>query len=92
MKFYTVPNTRIRDPGRTSQILFLRIKYVSVFWVKILKFFDTYPDPGSCHPRYGMGKSRIRDGSATLPSFRLFYSCGRKGCCAVLCPCNSLGC
>ncbi len=36
----------------------------TIFWVKILKFFDADPDPGSgnlFYPRSGMKKNRIRD-------------------------------
>jgi hypothetical protein len=41
----------------------------TTFWVKILKFFDADPDPGSFRSRIRDGKVRIRDkhpGSATL--------------------------
>jgi hypothetical protein len=41
----------------------------TIFWVKILTFFDTSRDPGWKKFGYGMGKNCIRDkhpGSATL--------------------------
>jgi hypothetical protein len=52
----------------------------TIFWVKILKFFDADPDPGSGNlidPGSGMKKIRIWDkhtGSATLYSGRDFYN------------------
>jgi hypothetical protein len=67
--------SRTRDPERTSKILFLRIMD-QFFGLKILKFFDADPDPGSgilstLDPGSRMKRigSRIQDkhpGSATL--------------------------
>jgi hypothetical protein len=48
----------------------------TIFWAKILKFFDADADPGfllTLDPRSWMGKIRIRDkhpGSATLAQVR----------------------
>jgi hypothetical protein len=50
----------------------------TIFWVKILKFFDAEPDPGSgdhYDPGSGMEKIRIRDkhpGYATLLKCKKF--------------------
>jgi hypothetical protein len=67
---------RIRDPGRTTRIIFLELgnHFFGFFGVKIHKFFDADPGSGigdgdSSDPGSGMEKSRIRDkhsGSATL--------------------------
>jgi hypothetical protein len=54
---FLTPGSGIRiqdsDPGLTTRIIFPRA-YKTIFWVKVLKFFDAYP--GS-----GMEKIRIRD-------------------------------
>jgi hypothetical protein len=39
---------------------------ISVSWVKILKFFNADPDPGS-NPGSGKEKNRIRDGKKSDP-------------------------
>jgi hypothetical protein len=64
---------RIRDPRRTSQLIFL-------LGLKILKFFYADPDPGSgtrnlCDPRSGMEKltSRIRNTDNQCPVYLNFY-------------------
>ncbi len=57
----------------------------TIFWVKILRFFDVDPDPGSgmfltLVPGSGMEKIRIRDkypGSATLLLAMNFVSLGQ---------------
>jgi hypothetical protein len=65
--FFT-PGSGIRDgknpePGPEMKIpdrIFENL--VSVFWVKIFKFFDADPDPGSCQPWIwdpGWKKNRI---------------------------------
>jgi hypothetical protein len=46
--------------GINIPILFLRTWY-QIFGLKILNFFDSDPDPGSCQPWIRDGKSRIRD-------------------------------
>jgi hypothetical protein len=69
-----------QDPGSVMNIPDLIFEnLVSVYWIKILKFFNAYPDPGSCQSWTRDGKkirSGIRDrnpGSATLviPNYRV---------------------
>jgi hypothetical protein len=68
----------------------LRTKYgYQLFWLKILKFFDADPDPGSgilstLDPGFGIKKSRIRDPGTTMVTGhnfqerRLLYSTGHS--------------
>jgi hypothetical protein len=53
-------------------MLFLRTKY-QFFGLKILKFFDADPDPGSVNPGSGIrdGKSQIRDKHPESVTLRL---------------------
>jgi hypothetical protein len=47
---YSGSGSRMNNPGHISESL------ETIFWVKILKFFDAIPDP-----RSGMERIRIRD-------------------------------
>jgi hypothetical protein len=64
------PGSGMNIPDHMSESL------ETIFWVKILKFFNADPrsgDGNNSDPGFGMEKIRIRDkhpGSATLPGTR----------------------